>query len=310
MPPIAVHSQEASSEVPTASTPGASGNWSVQQLTGFLAMVSSAEDERTASRVAVERAAEALGADLAVLLKAGDVVASVGFRRDPVVEAALADIAEGHTARLVARGVPDRPALAITVEPDTPSRLVFAREADDFSREEVHLARGMAQVLSLSLRLFRLAAEERRQRREAEMQSELNQRLLDSLQERQELLERLARIQRSITHGAVREDVLDAICLGARELLADEVAGLAAGAARRPRRTRDRGHARPRRARASRRTDRARRGHRLARHGGGPPDRLRGLPERRGRLEACSPSAASEPAWPRPCTSRAARSAA
>ena len=83
----------------------------------------------------------------------------------------------------------------------------------------------MAHVLSLSLRLFRLAAEERRQRREAEMQSELNQRLLDSLQERQELLERLARIQRSITHGAVREDVLDAICLGARELLGDEVAG-------------------------------------------------------------------------------------
>ena len=44
--------------------------------------------------------------------------------------------------------------------------------------------------------------------------------------ERQDLLERLARIQRSITHGAVREDVLDAICLGARELLGDEVAGL------------------------------------------------------------------------------------
>jgi PAS domain S-box-containing protein len=189
-------------------------------------MVSSAEDERTASRVAVERAAEALDADLAVLLKAGDVVASVGFRPDPVVAAALADIADGHTARLIAPGVPDRPALAITVEPDTPSRLVFARDAEEFTGEEVYLARGMAHVLSLSLRLFRLAAEERRQRREAEMQSELNQRLLDSLQERQELLERLARIQRSITHGAVREDVLDAICLGARELLGDEVAGL------------------------------------------------------------------------------------
>jgi len=50
-------------------------------------MVSSAEDERTASRVAVERAAEALGADLAVLLQDGEVVASVGFTRDPVLEA-------------------------------------------------------------------------------------------------------------------------------------------------------------------------------------------------------------------------------
>jgi two-component system, cell cycle sensor histidine kinase and response regulator CckA len=190
-------------------------------------MVSSAEDERTASRVAVERAAEALDADIGVLFRGGEVVASVGLGRDAMLEAALADVADGHTARLMAPGVGDRPALAITVAPDTPSRLVFARKRDiDFTPEQVYLARGMAHVLSLSLRLFRLAAEERRQRREAETQSELNQRLLDSLQERQELLERLARIQRSITHGAVREDVLDAICLGARELLGDEVAGL------------------------------------------------------------------------------------
>jgi len=47
-------------------------------------MVSSAEDERTASRVAVERAAEALRADVAVLLRRGEVVASVGFRHDPM----------------------------------------------------------------------------------------------------------------------------------------------------------------------------------------------------------------------------------
>jgi len=217
-----------SSEVHAAPIPsGPAGSWSIQQLTGFLAMVSSAEDERTASRVAVERAAEALGADVAALLRRGEVLASVGFRRDPLLEAALADIAEGRTARLMAPGLEDRPALAITVDAETPSRLVFAREGSrDFAADEVYLARGMAHVLSLSLRLFRLAAEERRQRHEAETQSKLNQRLLDSLQERQDLLERLARIQRSITHGAVREDVLDAICLGARELLGDEVAGL------------------------------------------------------------------------------------
>ena len=189
-------------------------------------MVSSAEDERTASRVAVERAAEALDVEIAVLFRQGEVVACAGPRHDPAIEAALADVADGQSSRLMGPGVDDRPALAITVEPDMPSRLVLAREGADFSPEEVYLARGMAHVLSLSLRLFRLAAEERRHRREAETQSELNQRLLDSLQERQELLERLARIQRSITHGAVREDVLDAICLGARELLGDEVAAL------------------------------------------------------------------------------------
>ena len=190
-------------------------------------MVSSAEDERTASRVAVERAAEALRADTAALLRGGEVVAWVGFERDPMLEAALAEIAEGRTARLMAPGHAERPALAITVDSDAPSRLVFARDGSrEFAADEIYLARGMARALSLSLRLFGLAAEGRRQRHEAETQSRLNQRLLDSLQERQELLERLARIQRSITHGAVREDVLDAICLGARELLGDEVAGL------------------------------------------------------------------------------------
>jgi PAS domain S-box-containing protein len=222
-----VHADTTSAEVHGPPLSGSAGDWSIQQLTGFLAMVSSAADERTASRVAVERAAEALGAEVGALLRGGEVVASVGFRRDPMLEAALADVAEAGTGRLMGPGLEDRPALAITVEADSQARLVFARESSrDFAAAEVYLARGMAHVLGLSLRLFRLAAEERRQRREAETQSQLNQRLLDSLQERQELLERLARIQRSITHGAVREDVLDAICLGARELLGDEVAGL------------------------------------------------------------------------------------
>jgi PAS domain S-box-containing protein len=205
-----------------AAAPATPGNWSIQQLTGFLAMVSSAEDERTASHVAVERASEALGADAAALVRRGRVVATVGVQLD----AELTAVAEGQSVRLDLPGRGEPATLVITVEPDTPSRLVFARAGDDFSAEEVYLARGMAHVLSLSLRLFRLAAEERRQRHEAETQSELNQRLLDSLQERQELLERLARIQRSITHGVSREDVLDAICEGARELLGDEVAGL------------------------------------------------------------------------------------
>jgi two-component system cell cycle sensor histidine kinase/response regulator CckA len=222
-----VHRDNTSPEVSAPPLSGSAGNWSIHQLTGFLAMVSSAEDERTASRVAVERAAEALDAEIGALLRSGEVVASVGFRNNARLEAALAAVADGATGRLTMPGGRDRAALVITVERDTPSRLVFARDGDrEFTADEVYLARGMAHVLSLSLRLFRLAAEERRQRHEAETQSELNQRLLDSLQERQELLERLARIQRSITHGAVREDVLDAICLGARELLGDEVAGL------------------------------------------------------------------------------------
>ena len=214
----------ASPPPPAGLTPA---NWSTQQLTGFLATVSSASDERTASRLAVERAAEALDAEVAALLRNGEVYVSIGFPSDPALERALVDVSEGRANTLVAPGLGECSALGIAVEDETAASLVVARSSGgDFAVDELHLGRGMARVLGLSLRLFRLAAEERRQRNEAEVQSELNERLLESLQERQELLERLSRIQRSIAHGAGRGDVLEAICQGARELLGDEVAGV------------------------------------------------------------------------------------
>jgi PAS domain S-box-containing protein len=209
---------------PSGITPA---HWSTQQLTGFLASVSSASDERTASRLAVERAAEALDAEVAALLRRGEVYASIGFPSDPALEQVLADVAEGRATTLVAPGLGECSALAIEVEDETPASLVVARSrGTGFAVDELHLARGMARVLGLSLRLFRLAGDERRHRRDVEVQSELNQRLLESLQERQELLERLSRIQRSIAHGASSDEVLGAICQGARELLGDEEAGV------------------------------------------------------------------------------------
>ena len=202
-------------------------NWSTQQLTAFLATVSSASDERAAIRLAVERAAEALDAEVAALLRRGEVVVSIGFPSDPALERALTDVADGRTTTLMAPGLGECSALAIEVEDHTPASLVLARSTGgSFTVDEIHLARGMARVLGLSLRLFRLAGDERRHRHDAEAQSELNQRLLDSLQERQDLLERLSRIQRSIAHGASRDDVLGAISRGARELLGDELAGI------------------------------------------------------------------------------------
>ena len=209
-------------------TPGSSPvNWSTQQLTAFLATVSAAPDERTAVRLAVERAAEALDAEVAALLRRGEVYVSIGFPSDPALERALAEVAAGRTTSLHAPGLGECAALAIEVEDDTPTSLVLARSTGElFAVDELHLARGMARVLGLSLRLFRLAGNERRHRHDAEVHSELNQRLLDSLQERQELLERLSRIQRSIAHGAGRDEVLGAISHGARELLGDELAGV------------------------------------------------------------------------------------
>ncbi|MCW2990245.1 MAG: sensor hybrid histidine kinase [Solirubrobacterales bacterium] len=49
---------------------------------------------------------------------------------------------------------------------------------------------------------------------------------IESLRARHELLERLSRIQRSISHGAPLEEVFTAIAAGAAEVLGDPVAGL------------------------------------------------------------------------------------
>lgn len=49
---------------------------------------------------------------------------------------------------------------------------------------------------------------------------------LEGLQERQLLLERLTKIQRSISHRAPLQEVMDAITQGAQDLLGDEIAGI------------------------------------------------------------------------------------
>lgn len=57
-------------------------------------------------------------------------------------------------------------------------------------------------------------------------EDQLMNRLLVTLVERNSLLRKLTRIQRSISHRAPLQDVLDAITAGAGELLGDEVVGL------------------------------------------------------------------------------------
>jgi K+-sensing histidine kinase KdpD len=49
---------------------------------------------------------------------------------------------------------------------------------------------------------------------------------LEALEERQLLLERLTKIQRSISHRAPLQEVMDAITQGAQDLLGDEIAGI------------------------------------------------------------------------------------
>jgi diguanylate cyclase (GGDEF)-like protein len=83
----------------------------------------------------------------------------------------------------------------------------------------VGLLRGMARVLALGLRLLGTVTTERRQVEE-------NRDLVASLQERQALMERLSRIQREISSRVPLQEVLDAITLGAAELLREQAVAM------------------------------------------------------------------------------------
>jgi diguanylate cyclase (GGDEF)-like protein len=196
-------------------------------LTEFLAVVSSSSDEEAATRSAVERAAEALEAEFGAILRSGAVVASFGFPRGRVPEAALADVAAGKRDTLEVPGLGTSAAIAVPLEDDPSGRLVLARLGEDpFGREDANLARGMSRVLSLTLRLLRLVEDERGLREESERHAAENARLLGSLQERQRLLEELSRLQRCISHRTPLETVLETVVEGAALLVSADLAGL------------------------------------------------------------------------------------
>ena len=90
-------------------------------------------------------------------------------------------------------------------------RLVVARDTP-FTDDEADLLRAMAGVLGQAVRTLRSSRE--------------SDALVSLLTERQRLLERLGRIQRSISHRAPLQEVLDAITQGAQDLLGDQVVGL------------------------------------------------------------------------------------
>ena len=73
----------------------AAATWSTQQLAEFVAAVSAAESEAAAALAAVERAAEALDADVAAIVVGGEVVAAVGYPRGAAPVADLEAVKPG-----------------------------------------------------------------------------------------------------------------------------------------------------------------------------------------------------------------------
>jgi diguanylate cyclase (GGDEF)-like protein len=176
----------ATAPVPAAPATGAAGPAEV--LAAFLAAVSGTDDVTLAMLAAAEHAAAAFGAECAIVTRSETSVSST----PPPVEETVAVL----TAALDCPGGGEL--------------RVIRRTA--FEPADRTLLASMAKVLVMAVGLLENREQERA--------------LLTSLQERQDLLERLARIQRSIFHRAPLQDVLDTICTGAAELLGDDVIGL------------------------------------------------------------------------------------
>lgn len=202
-------------------------DWSTNQLTEFMAMVSAASDEPTAAREAVERAAETVGAEVAAVVASNAVRTAVGFAAGATPEHELVAIADGRQDTIDVSGIGTCQAVAVPIEGRVPARLVLARMGEQrFQAQELALLRGMARVLALTQRMLHVVEGERRLRDRSDRQARENAELLAALQERQRLLERLTVIQSSISRGAPHAVVLDAIVTGARDLLGDDVVGL------------------------------------------------------------------------------------
>jgi signal transduction histidine kinase len=205
----------------------AAGDWAAHQLAEFLALVSSFADEASAVHSAAERVAEALEAEVGVAVLHGEVRAAVGFPLGAVPAAALVALGPDCHGPVVLPAFGGGRAASARLGDDPDCWLLVVRAADDeFHVSELNLLRAMARVLAQSLRMLRALADERALRERSERESEERAALVSLLTERQRLLERLGRIQRSISHRAPLQEVLDAITQGARDLLGDEVCGL------------------------------------------------------------------------------------
>ena len=199
--------------------------FSTQQLAEFLAVVSSLPDQANARQVGVERAAEALEAEVAAVVQGDAVLTSVGFPAALVPEAELVEAAAHRQVVIEFPGLGECQTISVAL--DEADYLVVARAGEDsYTLEEISLLRAMARVLALSLQMLRTLEAERTVRERSERHAAENATLLATLQERQRLLEQLSSIQRAISRRAPLQQILDAITAGAKDLLGDEVVGL------------------------------------------------------------------------------------
>ncbi len=188
------------------STPGASG-WALEQLTAYLFGLASAGDPDAVVLEALDRAAEAMEAEVAALILDGNVISSIGFANGKAPVETLLHTVAGRLTQADLPGVGPCHVSGASFESEGDYCLIVARTGDvAFSAEERNLLRGMSRALALNLQSARVLA---------------------AMHERQALMERLTRILRSINGRAPLPEVLQTIVDGAAELIGDGDRGTA-----------------------------------------------------------------------------------
>lgn len=191
----------------------AADRWSTPRLAEFVAAITGAADEQSATRRALDWATEALEAEIGLVVEDGSALVAVGFPRGAVPTGALRTAVLGGVDTIDVDGIGMCCLASTRLELESAVDLVVARAGmSPFTREEVGLLRAAARALTLTLRLFRALSAERT--------------MSGRLQQRQALLERLSIIQRSITRRAPLGDVLNTITSAARDLLDVEIAAV------------------------------------------------------------------------------------
>jgi diguanylate cyclase (GGDEF)-like protein len=197
-----------------------SEGWATRQLSDFLTLVSTFDDERTATIRLVERAVEVLDADVAALVAQNTLAVTAGPMARSLDLADARAVAAGRRNSISVGGTP-LPALRAEAGEQDGRMLIVARAEPEFARAVVDLLCGLGRVIALGSRTLSLVDNERGMRASSENHAAENARLLEALRDRQVMLERLATIQRAIVAPTPLHDIFDQVVAAASELIGD-----------------------------------------------------------------------------------------
>jgi diguanylate cyclase (GGDEF)-like protein len=187
----------------TAMEASSRDGWAAERLTTFMSWLPGVAVGEIAQR-AIKWAAESLEAEVGALVGPCAIEASIGLPAGTARAEDLVDLASRGARQASLPGL--GPCQLVTVPFEGPNTwLLFARTGRPFTVTEGNLAWGMSWALAMARR---------------------EKAALAALRERQTLLARLTRIERSIAVRAPISDVLQAIVTGAAELLGERVVAL------------------------------------------------------------------------------------